>query len=54
MKMVIKWTFILMIGAGIIYLNEIQKQPGNNFAEKYHNLVKQSNLLVEKVKKGEL
>jgi len=54
MKTLIKWIFIIFIGAGIIYVNEILKQPGSTFAEKYQNLVKQSNILVEKAKKGEL
>jgi hypothetical protein len=54
MKILVKWIFIIFIGAGIIYINEILKQPGNTFAEKYNNLVKQSNILVEKAKKGEL
>ena len=54
MKTLIKWIFIILIGAGIIYINEIIKQPGSTLAEKYHNLVKQSNILVEKAKKGEL
>ncbi len=39
---------------GIVYLSEILKQPGNTFAEKYNNLAKNANLILEKVKKGEL
>ena len=54
MKVIIKWVFIIFVGAGIIYVNEILKQPGATLAEKYQNLVKQSNILVEKVKRGEL
>jgi len=54
MKTIAKWIFIILIGAGIIYINEILKQPGDTFSEKYQNLVKQSNILVEKVKRGEL
>ena len=54
MKVIIRWIFIILIGAGIIYINEILKQPGSTIAEKYNNLVKQSNILVEKAKKGEL
>jgi len=54
MKVIIRWIFIILIGAGIAYLNEILKQPGATLAEKYNNLVKQSNALVEKAKKGEL
>ena len=54
MKTLIKWIFIIFVGAGIIYVNEILKQPGSTIAEKYNNLVKQSNILVEKAKRGEL
>ena len=54
MKTLIKWIFIILIGAGIIYINEIIKQPGTTLAEKYQNLVKQSNALVKKAKRGEL
>jgi len=39
---------------GIVYMNEILKQPGNNFVEKYNNLAKNANITLEKVKKGEL
>jgi hypothetical protein len=54
MKTLVKWIFIIFIGAGIIYINEILKQHGNTLQEKYNNLVKQSNILVQKAKKGEL
>jgi len=54
MKVLIRWIFIILIGAGVIYLNEILKQPGSTLGEKYQNLVKQSNILVEKAKRGEL
>jgi len=54
MKIIAKWIFIIFVGAGIIYINEILKQPGTTLAEKYNNLVKQSNALIEKAKKGEL
>ena len=54
MKSLIRLTFFFLIVLGIVYLNEIWKQPGDTFLEKYQNLVKQSNILVEKVKKGEL
>lgn len=50
----IKWILIFVIGTGLLYINEILKQPGDSFAEKYNNLVKQSNMLLEKAKKGEL
>jgi hypothetical protein len=51
---IIKWTFIILIGAGIVYVNEILKQPGNTFTEKYQNLINQNNIFLEKAKKGEL
>ena len=54
MKVIIRWIFIILIGAGVIYINEILKQPGSTLSEKYQNLVKQSNILLEKAKKGEL
>ena len=54
MKVITKWIFIIFIGAGIIYANQILKQPGSTLSEKYNNLVKQSNILVEKAKRGEL
>ena len=54
MKVIIRWIFIILIGAGIIYINKILKQPGATLVEKYQNLVKQSNTLVEKAKRGEL
>jgi hypothetical protein len=54
MKSLIRLTFLFLIILGIVYLNEILKQPGNTLKEKYSNLVKQSNVLVAKAKKGEL
>ncbi len=54
MKSLIRLAFLFLIILGIVYLNEILKQPGDTFLEKYHNLVKQSNIFVEKVKRGEL
>jgi len=54
MKTLIKWIFIIFVGAGIVYMNEILKQPGTTLAEKYDNLVKQSNILLERAKRGEL
>jgi len=54
MKVIIRWILIIFIGAGVIYINEILKQPGATLVEKYQNLVKQSNALIEKAKKGEL
>jgi hypothetical protein len=54
MKSLIRLTFFFLIVLGIVYLNEIWKQPGNTFTEKYQNLVKESEILVQKAKRGEL
>jgi len=54
MKTIIKWILIFIVTTAALYVHEILKQPGNSFAEKYNNLVKQSNMLLEKAKKGEL
>ena len=51
---IIKWTFIILIGAGIVYVNEILKQPGNTFTEKYQNLINQNNIFLEEVKREKL